>query len=101
MQDELNILFSQRKLASASFYEQLMSAGFLYQRSTLLEFFPDGGGTFCGVIVRQDNKVFRFDIDVDVPTFSEFEDVSDERKIKSLSKELRRKLKAMGVLKNV
>ena len=101
MENELNTLFSQRKLANASFYAQLMSAGFLYQQSTLLEFFPDGDGTFCGFIVRQDGRVFRFDIDVDVPSASEFEDVSDEKKIKSLSKELRRKLKAMGVLKNV
>jgi hypothetical protein len=75
---ELNNRFRDRKLASPSFYSQLMQAGFAYAACVLVSLVPDGANTFIGKVIRQDGRVFEFDVDLDSPQFTTWRDVTDE-----------------------
>jgi hypothetical protein len=55
-----------------------MQQGFAYATSTLVSLVPDGANTFTGKMIRQDGRVFEFDVDVDSPEFTTWRDVTDE-----------------------
>jgi hypothetical protein len=73
----LNTYFRNRTLVGPSFYAQLEQAGFLCDRCVLVSFLPEGG-TYSGSIVRQDGRVFTFDVDLDCSEVTEWNDVTDE-----------------------
>lgn len=61
----LNEKLQKKSLATESFYTWLNKNGFAWRHCILISMFPDGGGTYYGMIVRQDGEVFEFDIDLD------------------------------------
>lgn len=73
---EVNSRFWKRSLLGPSFYVQLDAQGFDCARSLLVVAVPEGSNTYSGHIIRQDGRVFRFDVDLDSPHLSEWEDVT-------------------------
>lgn len=74
---ELNRRFRARALVGEAFYVQMMARGFLYAQSVLVSIVPDGSNTYLGKIIRQDGRVFEFDVDLDDPELSSWTDVSE------------------------
>jgi len=102
---ELNDKFHNKKLLGDSFYKQLMQAGFAYRQCALVEVFPDSGNTYCGAVIKQDGKVFEFDIDLDDPDYSLFKDVSESfekiRKERSKTKPWQKELVTYEFFKSI
>lgn len=74
---DLNAKLHGRSLLTESFYRQLMQAGFAYRQCFLVSLVPDGSNTFFGQVIRQDGRVFEFDLDLDSAQFSSWTDVTD------------------------
>jgi hypothetical protein len=85
---ELNERFRSRHLLSKSFYAQLEQHGCDTQRSVLVELVPDGASTYSGKLIRQDGTVLSFDIDLDSPDMSKWDDVT--RSFQAESRRLQR-----------
>lgn len=83
--EELNRRFHARKLAGKGFYAQLMEQGFAHGQCVLVSLVPDGANTYVGKIIRQDGRMFEFDVDLDVPALSSWTDVSEnfERELRA------------------
>lgn len=62
--------------AEVKIWQRLAERGFDQDRSRLLLLCPDSGATFFGKIIRQDGRIFGFDIALDNLSADEFEDVS-------------------------
>ncbi len=60
-----------------SVLRRLAERGFELNRSVLIELFPDSETTFCGEIVRQDGRVFSFDIDLEHAGHDSVTDITD------------------------
>jgi hypothetical protein len=74
---DLNRRFRARELIGEAFYVQMLARGFAYPRCVLVSLVPDGSNTFVGKLIRQDGKVFDFDVDLDDPALSSWTDVSE------------------------
>jgi hypothetical protein len=74
---ELNRRFRARELVGEAFYVQMMARGFAYAECVLVWVVPDGSNTYVGKIIRQDGRVFDFDVDLDDPALSSWTDVSE------------------------
>ena len=61
---QLNERFWCRDFATPAFYLQLENLGFHVPESVLVNLFPDDEHDWFGEIIRQDRKVFRFDISI-------------------------------------
>ena len=75
---ELNNKFHEKYLLFDAFYEQLIQAGFGYNRCILVSIFPDGRNTYCGQIIRQDGQIVKFDIDLDSAEYSSWEFITND-----------------------
>jgi transposase len=75
---ELNERFRSGHLIGKSFYAQLGLHGCDPSRSVLVTVVPEGSNTFSGQIIKQDGSVVTFDIDLDSPELSRWEDCSQD-----------------------
>lgn len=75
---KLNEYFHSHKMLPSSFYQQLMQTGFQFAKSVMIELVPDGSNTYFGKIIRQDGRVFEFDVDLDSSECSTLDDITDE-----------------------
>ena len=75
---KLNEYFHSHKILPSSFYQQLMQAGFQSAKSVMIGLVPDGSNTYFGKIIRQDGRVFEFDMDLDSSEYFIMEDITDE-----------------------
>lgn len=75
---ELNDKFQKRELGNGDFYKFFSDNGFIVSRCTLVSLFPDGNGTYCGKVIRQDGRVFNFDMDINSGDDSFMEDITDD-----------------------
>ena len=73
---EVNDRFWRRGLLGPAFYAQLGEHGFDCARSLLVVAVPEGSNTYSGNIIRQDGRVFEFDVDLDLPHLSQWEDIT-------------------------
>lgn len=74
---EMNKKFHDKLILNEAFYEQLRQNGFVFSKCFLISIFPDSGKTYCGKIIRQDGSAFEFDVDLDSPEYSSWENVTD------------------------
>ena len=74
---EVNERFWKRSILGPSFYAQLAAHGFDCAGSLLVEAVPEGSNTYSGAVIRQDGRVFAFDVDLELPHLSEWEDVTE------------------------
>lgn len=75
---KLNESFHDKSLLNESFYSQLVQKGFKYTKCVLVSIFPDSSNTYCGIIIKQDGSIFEFDLDLDSPKFSIWEDITND-----------------------
>jgi hypothetical protein len=73
----LNAAFRARELLDPRFYRQLESAGFQPEKCVLVSITPDGAETYFGTLIRQDGRVFDFDIALAAPAHSEWTEITD------------------------
>lgn len=73
---ELNREFHYGILLSDELYKQLMQSGFAYRQCLLASIFPDSANTYCGKLIKQDGNVVEFDIDLDDPKYSSWENIT-------------------------
>jgi hypothetical protein len=73
----LNRRFRARELVGEAFYVQLTAQGFACAQCVLVSVVPDGSSTYLGKIIRQDGRVFDFDVDLDGPALSSWTDVTE------------------------
>jgi hypothetical protein len=55
-----------------------MEAGFRYERCVLVSLLPEGERTFTGKVIRQDGRMYDFDVVLDLPKESTWQDVTDK-----------------------
>jgi hypothetical protein len=75
---ELNERFRNGALLGKSFHAQLRLHGCDPSRSVLVALVPDGANTYSGQIIKQDGSVLAFDVDLDSPDLSRWEDCTRE-----------------------
>jgi hypothetical protein len=51
---------------------------FAYAACVLVSWTPDGGNTYFGKVIRQDGRMFEFDVDLDLPQHTTWLNVTDE-----------------------
>ncbi len=73
-QTELNRRFRAGELLDDRFHAQLEGYGCDVETCVLVSLVPDGNETYCGTIIRQDGRVFDFDLALGDPESSEWED---------------------------
>lgn len=74
---ELNHKFHKRLLGTEAFYKQLILNGIAYRQCLLVSVYPDSSNTYCGKVIRQDGNVIEFDVDLDTPEYSSWNDVTN------------------------
>jgi hypothetical protein len=74
---ELNGRFRAGELIGEAFYVEMIARGFNHAQCVLVSVVPDGANTYVGRIIRQDGRVFDFDVDLDDPALSSWTDVSE------------------------
>ncbi len=62
----------------SSFYDQLRDKDFEYLKCVLVNVFPDDFNSYCGRIIRQDGRIFKFDLEMDEKESSLWDDVTDK-----------------------
>jgi hypothetical protein len=75
---ELNQRFCARELLGEAFYVEMRARGFIHAQCVLVSIAPDGSNTYFGRIIRQDGRVFDFDVDLDDSAFSSWIDVTEK-----------------------
>jgi hypothetical protein len=75
---DLNQKFRNGQLLGRSFYAQLGLHGCDPKRSVLVVLVPEGADTFSGNVIKQDGTVLGFDIDLDAPELSQWEDLTQK-----------------------
>jgi len=75
---DINNKFHAKQLLTDTFYKQLIEAGFLYKQCLVISIFPDGENTYCGHLIRQDERIFEFDVDLDSSEYSSWKDVTKD-----------------------
>lgn len=70
--------FHEMRMLPPSFYNQLKDKNFEYLRCVLVNVFPDDFNSYCGRIIRQDGRIFKFDLEMNEKECSIWEDVTDE-----------------------
>lgn len=75
---ELNKEFHGKSIISNEFYQQLEDNDFTVSQCILIGFFPDSGDTYCGKIIKQDGRIFEFDVSLGSPDYSIWDDITVE-----------------------
>jgi hypothetical protein len=76
--EKLNKDFYELKIIGNSFYGQLSDNNVDVWKSVLVCIAPDGDNTFIGTLIRQDGKVFEFDLDIEDPVYSNWTEISEQ-----------------------
>jgi hypothetical protein len=75
---DLNQKFRSGQLLGRSFYARLGLHGCDPKRSVLVALVPEGADTFSGKVIKQDGTVLGFDVDLDSPELSQWEDLTQK-----------------------
>lgn len=74
----LNQEFHARALVDERLYQQLEARRCVVAACVLVSICPEGGDTYFGQIIRQDGRVFEFDLSLDAPANAEWVDKTHE-----------------------
>ena len=70
--------FHEMRMLPPSFYDLLKDKNFEYLRCVLVNVFPDDFNSYCSRIIRQDGRIFKFDLEMNEKEYSIWEDVTGE-----------------------
>ncbi len=74
---DLNQRFRDGELLDKRFYAQLSERGCVVNECVLVNLVPDGDETYFGTIIRQDGRVFDFDLALANSSGSEWDDKTE------------------------